>query len=373
MSVIMPPMKFRLSIVDRYIIREILPTWLAVLMVLMTVVVSVEVVHILTWFLQGDVTKETVLPLFLNSLAGFVVLLIPLSLYLGVMLAFSRLYIDSEMTAMMAGGIGPRQWYRALLMVNVPVSLLVLVLMLYVKPWISAQRSDINTQIRNTDLITMLAPGRFNSTQNGKAIIFMESVSKDGREMENVFQRHISNGKTHIDVATRADTRKEADGASFAVLKQGTHYTGQAGDADYQVIKYAEYGVLLPEPKDLVYPLQIKALPSRILLATGTPEYLAELDWRIAIPVASFIITLMTLPLSQTTPRGGRYAKLGLAILLYLVYSNLLGVGSVWIAKETVPVWMGTTWVHLLALALLFLLLKKSRFISKRNHTKAVV
>jgi lipopolysaccharide export system permease protein len=330
-------------------------------------------VHILTWFLQGDVTRDTVLPLFLNSIAGFVVLLIPLSLFLGVLLAFSRLFIDSEMTAMMAGGIGPRQWYRALLMVNVPVSLLVLVLMLYVKPWISSQRADINTQIRNTDLISLLAPGRFNSTQNGKAIIFMESLSKDGGEMENVFQRHISNGKTHIDVAARADTRKLANGASFAVLKQGTHYSGVPGDADYQVIKYDEYGVLLPEPKDLVYPMQIKALPTRTLLESGTPEHLAELDWRIAIPVATFIITLMTLPLSQTTPRGGRYAKLGLAILLYLIYSNLLGVGMVWIAKGIVPVWMGTTWVHLLALVLLYLLLRKNGFISKRGQKKAVV
>ena len=369
----MPAMRFRLSIVDRYIIREILPSWLAVLLVLMIVVISVEVVHILTWFLQGDVTTDTVLPLFLNSLAGFVVLLIPLSLYLGVLLAFGRLYIDSEMTAMMAGGIGPRQWYRALLLVNVPMFLLVLVLMLYARPWISAQRADINKEIRNTDMITMLAPGRFNSTQNGQAIIFMESLSKDGRDMENVFQRHIRNGKTHIDVAARADTRKEADGSSFAVLKQGTHYAGQPGDADYQVIKYAEYGVLLPEPKDLVYPLQIKAQPSRTLLESGSPEQLAELDWRIAIPVASFIITLMTLPLSQTSPRGGRYAKLGLAILLYLVYSNLLGVGTVWISKGKVPVWLGTTWVHLLALALLYLLLKKSRFIGKRNWTKASV
>ena len=369
----MSVMKFRLSIVDRYIIREILPSWLAVLLVLMIVVVSVEVVHILTWFLQGDVTRETVLPLFLNSLAGFAVLLIPLSLFLGVLLAFSRLYIDSEMTAMMAGGIGPRQWYRALLMVNVPVSLLALVLMLYVKPWISAQRADINTDIRNTDLITMLAPGRFNSTQNGQAIIFMESLSDNGREMEHVFQRHIRDGKTHIDVATRADTRKEADGASFAVLKQGTHYTGQAGDADYQVIKYAEYGVLIPGPKELVFPLQIKALPTRTLLASGSPAHLAELDWRIAIPLATFIITLMTLPLSQTTPRGGRYAKLGLAILLYLVYSNLVGVSTVWIAKQTVPVWLGTTWIHVLALVLLFLLLRKSRFIGKHSRPRTTV
>ena len=186
--------------------------------------------------------------------------------------------------------------------------------------------------------------------------------------MQHVFQRHIRDGKTHIDVADRADTRKLPDGDTFAVFRQGRHYAGKPGDADYQLIEYAEYGVLLPEPKDLVYPLKIKALSSFTLWQSDDPEYLSELDWRITLPVACFIITLMALPLSQTSPRGGRYAKLGLAILLYLVYSNLLGAGSSWISKGTLPMWLGTSWVHVTALALLYLMLRNAGFTGRRTR-----
>ena len=74
---------------------------------------------------------------------------------------------------------------------------------------------------------------------------------------------------------------------------------------------------------------------------------------------------MMALPLSQTTPRGGRYSKLALGILLYLVYSNLLGVGKAWIAKDVVPYWIGTSWVHVLGVITLYILLRQGGLITK--------
>ena len=63
----------------------------------------------------------------------------------------------------------------------------------------------------------------------------------------------------------------------------------------------------------------------------------AELQWRFTLPLATIIVAVMALPLSRTNPRSGRYAKLAIALLIYLVYSNLLGVGKTWIAQEKNP------------------------------------
>ena len=82
------------------------------------------------------------------------------------------------------------------------------------------------------------------------------------------------------------------------------------------------------------------------------------MQWRLTVPVATLIIAMLALPLSQTSPRSGRYANLAWAILLYLVYSNLLSLGKNWIIKERVPAWIVTWWVHIVALILLFILLK---------------
>jgi len=357
------------TIIDRYIVREVVGTWLAVTFVLIIVVTSVEIVQLLKWFLKGELTTGTVLPLFINSQLKVFVLLVPVSLFLGVLLALSRLYMDSEMTAMMAGGIGPRQWMRSLLMIAVPISLMVLLMMLFMRPWVALQRAEINAEIRNVSIISTFAPGRFNRTPDGEAVIFMEEISKDGKKMTNVFQRFSKNEQTHLDVAKRARNIKRGDGLDFIAFEDGHHYIGTPGQPDYQIIDYAEYGVLVPKPPVRDYPLRVQALSTEKLWQSDDPEHKAELDWRISLPVATLIIVMIALPLSQTTPRGGRYAKLALGVLIYLIYSNLLGVGKAWISKEVVPFWVGTSWVHILAIITLYLLMRRSGLLQGRKSS----
>jgi len=307
-----------------------------------------------------------VLPLFTNSQLKVLVLMIPVSLFLGVLLALSRLYMDSEMTAMMSGGIGPRQWIRALLMVSIPVSLIVLLMMLYMRPWVALQRADINADIRNVSIISTFAPGRFNRSPEGDAVIFMEEISKDGKIMNNIFQRFNRNESTHVDLAKSARSVTLDSGLDYMLFENGQHYAGEPGKSDYQIIEYAEYGVLVPAPVDRDYPLRVQALSTAELLDSVNPEHKAELDWRITLPVATLILVMMALPLSQTTPRGGRYSQLALGILLYLVYSNLLGIGKAWISKGIVPYWIGTSWVHVLGVITLYILMRRSGLITKR-------
>ena len=362
-------MSFGITIIDRYIVREVITTWLAVMFVLLIVVTSVEIVQVLKWFLRGELTTTTVLPLFINSQLKVVVLLIPVSLFLGVLLALSRLYMDNEMTAMMSGGIGPKQWFRSMLMVTLPISLMVLLMMLYMRPWVALQRAEINAEIRNVSIISTFSSGRFNRSPDGEAVIFMEDISKDGKEMSNIFQRFNKDGGTHVDLARAARNTKHETGLDYMLFEQGYHYIGVPGQSDYQIIEYSEYGVLVPKPGDRSYPLRVQALSTKELWDSDNPEHKAELDWRISLPVATLVIVMMALPLSQTTPRGGRYSKLALGILLYLVYSNLLGVGKAWISKGIIPYWIGTSWVHVLGVVTLYILLRQSGLVMKKNRS----
>ncbi len=59
----------------------------------------------------------------------------------------------------------------------------------------------------------------------------------------------------------------------------------------------------------------------------------AALEWRIAQPFTVLVLLLIAVPLAHARPRQGRYARLVPAILLYLVYFNLLGVARVWVAQ----------------------------------------
>jgi lipopolysaccharide export system permease protein len=256
-------------------------------------------------------------------------------------------------------------------MVTIPVSLIVLLMMLFMRPWVALQRADINSEIRNVSIISTFAPGRFNRSPDGNAVIFMEEISKDGKLMENIFQRFVKDGDTHVDLAQLARGITNESGMDYMQFESGQHYVGTPGESDYQIIEYAEYGIFVPAPKDRNYPLRVQALSTSELWQSDLPEHKAELDWRISFPVATLIIVLMALPLSKTTPRSGRYSKLALGILLYLIYSNLLGMGKAWIAKGVVPYWIGTSWVHVLGIIALYILLKRSGLVISKSRSSA--
>ena len=103
-------------------------------------------------------------------------------------------------------------------------------------------------------------------------------------------------------------------------MESGTHYEGEPGSGQYTITEYQQYGVYIPGSKDVGATLSVKALPSKQLWQSSLPRHQAELQWRLTVPIATLIIAMLALPLSQTTPRSGRYANLGWAILLYLVY-----------------------------------------------------
>ena len=51
----------------------------------------------------------------------------------------------------------------------------------------------------------------------------------------------------------------------------------------------------------------------------------------------ALVLTLVAVPLSRLRPRQGRYARVGFAIVVYFVYSNLLSASKVWVEKGNIP------------------------------------
>jgi len=341
-----------------------------VLFVLVVVVISADAVHLLAWLVDGRIPVDMFFSLLLSNFYEFTVMLVPLSLLLGILLAFGRLYKDSEMTAVMSAGLGPVQWYRPLLLVAVPTTILMFYLTLFVVPSVVEQRDAMMTEIKNRAELSTLFAGRFNQSREGNAIFFLESQSESGKVMDHVFYQQEREGVAHVDIALRAQNYHDKNGRDYMVMESGTHYEGEPGKAQYKITEYQKYGVYIPGSRDVGTVLSTKALPSIQLWHSDSPRNQAALQWRLTVPVATLIIAMMALPLSQTTPRSGRYANLGWAILLYLIYSNLLSMSYNWIIKERVPVWIGTWWVHILALAILLLLLKSGGHVLRGKNIK---
>ena len=82
------------------------------------------------------------------------------------------------------------------------------------------------------------------------------------------------------------------------------------------------------------------------LWASSDPADRAEFHWRLGVPLTLLVLTVLAVPLARTEPRKGRFAGLGSAVLVYLIYANLLAAGRGWLARDQVPEVLGLWWVH---------------------------
>ena len=84
-----------------------------------------------------------------------------------------------------------------------------------------------------------------------------------------------------------------------------------------------------------------------------------ELLWRFSLPVSLVMLGLLAVPLSYIAPRQGRFGKIGIALLVFIVYLNMLGFSKIGLETGKVPMWLNFWWVHLLFLVFSLIVLKQ--------------
>jgi lipopolysaccharide export system permease protein len=268
------------------------------------------------------------------------------------MLALGRLYRDSEMPAMMACGVGPSDIYRPLSWLLIPLALTVGWLAMDVGPRALTEIERIGMEARRQADLSSIEPGRFTSGRDGNAVVYAEEVVGPGA-VENVFvQLRTDDGEIEVVVAERGEQRDTDDpNLRFFVLHDGRRYKGVPGTADFSVVEFAEYGIpyRLPAVKDAN--LRPRAMHTADLILSSEPDKIAELHWRIGIPLATVVLAFLAVPLSRSQPRQGRYGRLAIGLLVFIIYFNLLSAGKAWLEQETIPMVAGLWWAHALMLS----------------------
>ncbi len=345
-----------LRIIDRYVLKECALATLAVVAVLLFILLGNSFVRVLGNIVEGKLSADSLLPMLGVNMIHYLVVLVPLGLYLGILLGVGRLYRDSEMAAMFAGGIGILQMYRPLNYLALVVALFSAFLVFYLAPWAAAKQDELKHHARYQSQLAGLAAGQFNNSGAGGHVLFFENFDGTGSVMRKVFL-YSPNQQPSVQLAETGMQLRYQDESSHLVFKDGKSYSGTPGRADYRVTEFSSYGLRVREKEAPALELRISALPTSELWAQWRPQHIAELHWRFAVPLSCLVLAFMALPLSHTSPRKGKFAKLGIGILVYIVYSNLIGLGRAWLERDAVPSWLGLWWIHLIFVAVLGLML----------------
>lgn len=343
----------RVGILERYVIREVGLTLLAVSALVLTITSGNFFARMLSRASEGRLPADILLPFVaLGSLKSFIYLL-SVALFMAVILSFGRLYKDSEMAALRACGIGYGGLYRALALLVVPYALLSLLLVAYVAPALSRASEQLRASAEGRSAIVGIAPGRFVEIAGGREVLFVEAVEPDGEHMRNVFLYSQAEGTSRI--VTARSAVQEVDpltGRRFLILLDGMRYEGRAGEGEYRMAQFARHGVLVSEEQQARPGRSRDTKSMRELLTSDDPKDKAELHWRLVVPVSILVLSLVAVPLSHVAPRQGRFGKVFAAILVYVIYANLATMGKTWLEKEVLPAWVGLWWVHLAMVAL---------------------
>jgi len=340
-------------IVERALIRETLLSSLAVMLVFVGLFMTVTLVNIMAKAAVGDIPVGLIFVLLGLRTVQILGQILPLALFVGILLTLGRWYRDSEMSVLAACGIGLARFLRPLGALTLGYALIAALFAFYLSPLAVGLTAKVRAEGAVRSEVSEVAPGVFNPIRDGGGFFYVEKLDREDGSLEGVFLSREENGRFGVMFArTGRQYTDEQTGDRFLLFQNGTRYEGMPGRADYRIVEYENYAVRIdPRPAPTAVTGHDAASTLQLLSASDRHSRV-ELQWRLSKTVAPIVLALFAMVFSYSDTRGGRYTGLFLAVLVYFVYSNLLGVGNALLKQGRLPVVLGLWWAHLPAAAL---------------------
>jgi lipopolysaccharide export system permease protein len=335
------------------LLREFTTSAAATFLVLLGISVTTQLVRLLGQAASGMITSTGVVALLGFTLVGYLPILLSLTLFIAVLMTLTRSYRDSEMVVWFSCGQGLSRWISPVLKFAAPLVLTIALLSLLLSPWSVEKSEEFRRQMDSRDDVAQVTPGVFHESRRADRVYLVEEVPGKPNLVANVFVSSSQNGKDGVMVAQSGFQETAANGDRFLVLLNGRRYEGEPGSPEYRIFEFERYAMRIETGEAAERAPTTKTLSTFDLLRDPTPRNLGELSWRVGLPASALLLCLLAIPLSFVNPRAGRSMNIVLAILVYMVYSNLLSIMQASIAQSRVDVVTGMWGVHAAMLLLL--------------------
>ncbi len=321
------------KIIDHYLIREVTQPLTAIFIGLVVIFITFSLSRFLVDADAGLLQPTEVAKLtLLKSLISLDVLL-PLSLFLGVMTGLGRLYSDSEIYAMRASGISEASLLRPLMRLALVLAVVVALLSTWARPWAYAHSYAIVAAAEAAAETGRIRQARFYDFGKNEQTVFIEQIATNGRDLDGVFIRTRKGDDLQVITASKGQFEYFfkpkfhrlilTDARILKKVQDGTDLSGQFGS----------FTLYLPAQSLKPQGYKVKSASTNELRQSSDPVDRAEFQWRLSTPVSALLLALAAIPLSRSRPRQGRYAKMLAALGIYAVYFNLLDVSRSWVEQ----------------------------------------
>jgi lipopolysaccharide export system permease protein len=344
-----------LRIVDRYLARELLVSFLAATLILLLVTVGATLADLMSKIAHGRVAADLLFALIALRTVDSLTLLVPLGVFLGVQIAYGRLYRESEMAVFAASGLAVTGLLRPLLLMALPLTVVMAFISFWLAPAAIREAQTLQEEASRSLIVAGLEPGRFVELPNNDGVMYVEGMNGDGTKFTKMFvaseRANANDGSTTLNVITATDGElfHDANGAErYLGLNNGFRVEGVIGQDNYRLMRYQRNDIKMQDNDNDNTPDSVKrSAPTSELLASNDIVQRAELQWRLAAPLSVIVLVLLALPLAKSSPREPRYARLLIALLAWLLYYSCLAIGRSKISQGDLNPLIGFWWVQI--------------------------
>lgn len=336
------------------LLRELTTAAVATFLVLLGISITTQLVRLLGQAASGLITSTGVVALLGFTLVSYLPILLSVTLFIAVLMTLTRSYRDSEMIVWFASGVGLTRWIRPVLMFAWPLIVTIALLSLLLAPWAVEKSEEFRRQMDSRDDVAQVTPGVFHESRRADRVYLVEEIAGASNLVANVFVSSLQHGKLGVMVAQSGFQETAPNGDRFLVLQNGRRYEGEPGSPEYKIFEFGRYAMRIETAETAIRAPTTKTLSTWELLSDPSPRNLGELSWRVGLPTSALLLSLLAIPLSFVNPRAGRSMNIILAILVYVIYSNMLSIMQASIAQSRADLMAGMWGVHAVMLLLLF-------------------
>lgn len=322
-------------IVQRYLVREVAKPLLAVVVLLVGIFMAYSLTRFLADANEGVLSASAVTVLTGLKVVIALEVLIPIALYVGMIVTLGRFYSDHEITALKAGGIGESRIVAPVVWLSLTVALVVGLLSLFVRPWAYERLYAFQAEAKATAQLEDILPGQFHVYGDNNRMVFLEQRDAATGELAGLFVRSrtpqglevISGIRGHLSAFAKPDAHR-------LELEDAIVYKQARNDPDL-IARFGSFSIWTPTltPDPVGY--KSKAVPTARLAGSAVSDDRAELQWRLSTAVSTVLLALIAVPLGRIRPRGGRYGRVLLAVAVYAVYFNFIGIARSGVEQGT--------------------------------------
>src|SRR5688572_19840892 len=361
-----------MRIVDRYVIREVLWPLVMGLLIFTFMLIIPFLIEYAESFISKGVPVPVVLRVMATLLPSALALTIPMSLLLGLLVAFGRLSADREFVALQACGVSLLRLMRPVGLLSVLGWAATSYVLLVAVPDANQRYREITFSIVAERAEGEVRPRVFFEDFPDLVLYVREVPVSDGgwRDVFMVDSRPGQPSATYLARQGRVVIDRERRTVEM-VLEDGARHTADAA-GKYEVFQFKQ--LLLRLDPEAVFPregpapgtreMSIPQLRARAaeLEAQGIYPHseLFEIQKKFSIPFACLVFGLIGLALGVSNRRDGKLASFVIGLGVIFIYYVLLWLGQSLVRGHVVPPWVAA-WMPNIALGGFGLLLFRWR------------